>query len=123
MTSRQQDFYNLNAWDISYGLELQNSLTKHIEIQTDMTMYHRCGYNDKTMNDHNFVWNSSLSYSLLKNNALIIKLQAHDLLHQLSNVRTVMDAMGRTETWYNTIPSYVMLHLIYRLNVLPKENK
>lgn len=123
ITSSQQDFYNFNAWDICYGLELQKPLTEHIEMQTDMTMYHRCGYNDKTMNDHNFVWNSSLSYSLLKNNALIIKLQAHDLLHQLSNVRTVMDAMGRTETWYNTIPSYVMLHLIYRLNVLPKENK
>ena len=48
-------------------------------------------------------------------------MKAHDLLQQLSNTRRVLNAQGITETWYNTIPSYVMLSLTYRFAKLPKK--
>lgn len=43
-----------------------------------------------------------------------------DLLQQLSTIRRTVNAQGRTETWYNTLPSYATLHLVYRLDVKPK---
>ena len=42
---------------------------------------------------------------------------------RITLMETDSSIISVTETWYNTIPSYVMLHLIYRLNVLPKGNK
>lgn len=52
---------------------------------------------------------------------LLAKLQGFDLLHQLSNTQYLMNAQGRTETWRNSIPRYVMLTLSYRFNVNPKK--
>ncbi len=50
-----------------------------------------------------------------------LKLEAYDLLHQLSNVVVGINGQGRTETVYNTLPRYVMLHLTYRFQKFPKE--
>ena len=94
-----------------------------LEVNTSLSLYSRRGYNDASMNDDNLVWNADVTKSFLKSKNLILKLEGFDLLHQLDNVRTEVNAQGRTETWYNVVPSYVMLHLIYRLNVLPKKNK
>ena len=40
-----------------------------------------------------------------------------DILHQQSNVSRVINATMRSDTWYNTINSYFMVHFIYRLNL------
>ena len=44
-----------------------------------------------------------------------------DLLGNLSNVNRTVNAQGRTETRYNVVPRYAMLHVIYRLNKQPKK--
>ena len=46
---------------------------------------------------------------------------AYDILGQISNVRHVLNAQGRTEMWYNTLPRYFMFHVSYRFNKKPKE--
>jgi len=38
-------------------------------------------------------------------------------------VRTYINAQGRTEVRYNTIPNYFMAHVIYRLNIKPKRDR
>jgi len=38
------------------------------------------------------------------------------LLHQLSNTQYTVNAQGRTETWYRSLPHYVMAHLVYHWN-------
>jgi hypothetical protein len=40
-----------------------------------------------------------------------------DILHQQSNVSSVINATMRSDTWYNTVNSYFMVHFIYRLNL------
>jgi hypothetical protein len=52
---------------------------------------------------------------------LTTKIEAVDLLAQVSQVRYEINAQGRTETWVNSLPRYVMLHLIYRFQILPKK--
>ena len=83
--------------------------------------YSRRGYNDPTMNTTDWVWNASLAKTLGKKQQWIIKANAFDLLQQIANIRKTVNVQGRTETWYNTIPSYLTLHVVYRLDVKPKK--
>ena len=46
---------------------------------------------------------------------LLVQLDAFDFLGNLSNVRRVINAQGKTETFYNIIPSYCLLHLTWRI--------
>lgn len=45
-------------------------------------------------------------------------IQFYDLLHQQSTLSRALTAMARTDTEYNSINSYAMLHVIYRLNII-----
>ena len=71
------------------------------------------------MNTNELVWNARLTRRFLKGN-LLLAVDAFDLLGQLSNVRRTINAQGRTETYYNVIPSYGLLHLTWRMNKKPK---
>ena len=44
-------------------------------------------------------------------------LQFYDLLHQQSTFSRAISATSRTDTEYNAINSYAMLHVVYRLNL------
>lgn len=90
------------------------------QISTDMNLYARRGYSDNTLNTTDWIWNASISKSFLKNQ-LTVKAEAIDILGQVSQVRNIINAQGRTETWINSTPRYVMLHVIYRLNIMPKK--
>jgi hypothetical protein len=60
---------------------------------------------------NDFIVNASLSQPFL-NGKLIARLEAFDLLHQLSDTHYEINAMGRTVTCYRSLPHYVMLHLV-----------
>lgn len=118
-TGDRQGFRTINSVDFRYGATAQAGLGHGITIDTDLTMYSRRGYDERNMNTDDFVWNAALSGSLLKGK-MALRLSAFDILGQLSNVRRVLNAQGYAETWYNTIPRYVMLSVIYKLNIQPK---
>ena len=80
-------------------------------------MNSRRGYNDASMNTNELIWNAQLSQSFLRGNALTLSLQFYDLLHEQSTFSRAISAMQRTDTEYNAITSYAMLHVIYRLNL------
>ena len=52
---------------------------------------------------------------------LTLALDGFDILGNLSNISQVLNSQGRTETYRNSLPRYVMLHAIYRLNIKPKK--
>ena len=68
------------------------------------------------MDDNSLVWNARLSKTFLKG-ALSVNLDAFDILGQISQTQVVMDSQGRTETWANTLPRYVLLRCSYKLNL------
>ena len=78
----------------------------------------RNGFNN-VQNTTDWVWNAHLSRSLMKG-ALVVKLTGFDLLHQLTNTRYEMNAQGRTEVWYNSLPRYMMLSLAWKFNASTK---
>lgn len=83
-------------------------------------MYSRCGYGSSDLNTDDFVLNASISQPFMKGK-LIARLEAFDIMHQLSSTQYMVNAQGRTETWYRSLLHYVMLHLVYRWNKNPKK--
>jgi uncharacterized membrane protein YgcG len=80
-------------------------------------MNSRRGYSDESMNTNELIWNAQLSHSMLRGNALTLSLQFYDILRRQSTFSRAITAMQRSDTEYNAITSYAMLHVIYRLNL------
>jgi len=114
-SSERTSFSTIDACDFDYGLTAQLELLWQLKFSTDLTMYSRRGYSDSSMNTNELVWNARLTKSLFKSR-LQVHLDALDILGNLSNVRRTIDAQGRTETFYNVIPSYAVLHLAWKIN-------
>ena len=89
-----------------------------MSLSTDLSQSSRRGYSDKSMNTNELVWNAQLSQGFLKGKPLTVMIQFYDLLHQQSTLSRALTAMARTDTEYNSINSYAMLHVIYRLNII-----
>lgn len=80
-------------------------------------MNSRRGYTDKSLNTNELIWNAQISQSFLKGKSLVMMLQFYDLLQRQSNLSRSITASMRSDTEYNAINSYVMLHVNYRLNL------
>ena len=119
-TSAREDFSTINAANFNYGQTGQFELPCGFQLFTDLTMYSRRGYESREMNTDELVWNARLSKQVWKKR-LTLALEGFDILHNLSAVTHTLNGQGRTETYRNVIPSYGMLHVIYRLNVQPKK--
>lgn len=141
-TSERENFHTRNTWDISYGPHLQFNLPGNVNFSSEFTVYQRRGYDNRSMNDTELVWNAALNWDFdfrpssyrqyeteegftqkvagTGARPWSLRITAHDLLQQLSNTRHSINAQGITETWYKSIPSYIMLHISYRFAMSPK---
>ena len=119
---KMYDFETLNATDFQYGLSARYTLPRlNTTLSADGNMYSRRGYGSSELNTDDFVLNASVSQPFFKGK-LIARIEAFDLLHQLSSTQYSVNAQGRTETWYRSLPHYVMLHLVYHWNKNPKKS-
>ncbi len=109
------DFSTLNATDFSYGFSGRYTLPFGLTVASDLKMYSRRGYGSTSMNTDDLVWNASVSQSFLKGK-LIARVEAFDLLHQLSSTQYEVNAQGRIETWHRSLPNYVMFHMQWMFN-------
>lgn len=116
-TNLLQSASDLDTWSFSYGFNTNIQLPWGMQLNTNLNMNSRRGYNDASLNTNELIWNAQISQSFLKGNALTLSLQFYDLLHEQSNLSRVINAMSRTDTEYNAVTNYAMLHVIYRMNV------
>ena len=114
---------NLDTWQFSYGGYVNVYLPWGTSLSSDIHQNSRRGYNDSSMNTNELVWNLQLSQSFLKGNALTVSLQFYDILRNQSNFSRVINAMQRSDTQYNSINSYAMLHAVYRINLFGGKSK
>lgn len=118
---RMHDFEMLDALDFNYGLSARYTIPRiKTTLSADATMYSRRGYGSEELNTDDFVLNASLSQPFWKGK-LIARIEAFDLLHQVSSTQYSVNAQGRTETWFRSLPHYVMLHLVFHWNKNPKK--
>ena len=116
----REQFDNMNIWDYNYGLNATFALPWKIQLSTDITMYSRRGYNDRSMNTNDLVWNARLSKSVM-NGKIVFLFDGFDILGNLSDISWSVNGQGRTETHRNVMPQYGIFHMQYRLNKQPKK--
>lgn len=112
-----QENNNLDTWTFSYGANVMVTAPWGTQVSTGLNMNSRRGYNDASMNTNELIWNAQLSQSFLRGNALTVSLQFYDILHEQSTFSRTITAMQRSDTEYNAITNYAMLHVIYKLNI------
>ena len=115
--NKLQPTSNLETWQFSYGPSMTLTAPWGTSLNTSLSINSRRGYNDSSMNTDEFVWNAQLSQGFLKGKPLTIMLQFYDILRQQSTFSRAISATSRTDTEYNAINSYAMLHVVYRLNL------
>lgn len=116
VTGSRDDFMATNATTYFATAQVMVKLPLGFELTNNINEMKRTGFNDDCMNDNCLVWNARLSKTFLKG-ALSVNLDAFDILGQISQTQVVMDSQGRTETWANTLPRYVLLRCSYKLNL------
>lgn len=118
--SERVDFSNIEAYTFNYGASVRLELPWNIQLNSDLTMYSRRGYETSEMNNNELVWNARIAKRICKGK-LTLMFDGMDILGNLSNVQYNVNGQGRTETFYNVIPSYGLLRLVYRLNKEPRQ--
>ena len=108
---------NLDTWQFNYGGQMLLRLPYGIEVSTNLHENCRRGYNDPSSNTNELIWNGQVTKSFLKSKSLVVSLNFYDILAQQSNYSRWISATGRSDTRYNSINSYAMLHVRYRLNM------
>ncbi len=120
--STRPESSDINSRDFKYGLSGHFKLPYDFGISTDFIVYQRRGYDSNLLNTSDLVWNARISKSLDKGKWLIA-LDGFDLLRQLTNISYNVSASGRVEKFTNTLPRYVLLHVQYKINVMPKKKE
>jgi hypothetical protein len=113
---------NLNTWDFSYGADMNLNFNNGISFSTDISENSRRGYASSSMNTNELIWNAQVSKSFLKGNALTVSLQWNDILQKRSNISRAIDSYRSSDSRYNAIYSYGMVHVIYKLNIFGGKN-
>ena len=108
---------NMDTYQFSYGASTNVRLPWNMSIATDISQNSRRGYADASMNRDELIWNAQLSQDFLKGNVATVSIQFYDILRNQSNISRVISAAMRSDTEYNAIYSYCMVHFIYRLNL------
>ena len=114
---------NRDTYIFSYGPSTNIQLPWwNIKLSSDIGMNSRRGFSDPEFNTDELIWNAQISKSFLAQNAATVSVQFYDILGQQSNVSRVVNATMRSDTWYNTVNSYFMVHFIYKLNLFGDRN-
>lgn len=108
---------NMDTWRYSYGMDVDIKAPWGMSFWTSINQSSRRGYNEKSMNTDELIWNMQISQSFLKKKALKLMLEFKDILREQSNFSRSINANSRNDTEYNTINSYVMLKVQYKMNV------
>ena len=109
---------NRDTWSFSYGGNVVINTPWDMQFSSDISQQSRRGYDDATMNTNELIWNAQLSQNFLKSKNATVSVQWYDILRQRSSISRNYSATNRSDTWTNAIHSYVMVHLIYRFNLV-----
>ena len=114
--NKLQPTSDLDTWEYNYGTDITLNAPWGMSFSTSGHMTSRRGYSESSMNTDEFIWNAQISQGFLKGKPLTVMLQWYDILNQKSSFTRAISATQISDTWYNAINSYGMVHVIYRFN-------
>lgn len=118
--SVDMDFDDFSSRTMRYRMSGIIAIPDGWGVSTDINLYTRHGFSDSRFNTSDLVWNARITKSLMKG-ALILAMDAYDILKQLNNISYTVNAQARTEIKSNVVPSYVLFHVQYRFNHSPNK--
>ena len=107
---------NQNTYNYGVGGTTTIYFPWEIKLESDINWSSNSGYSDG-FQQNEVLWNASLSKSFLKGNQATLRLKIYDILQQRSNISRSVTASSTTDTEYNTLTSYFMVHFIYRFSI------
>lgn len=117
--SSREGFDTVDARHFSYGVVGNFMLPLGFGISTDFTVYSRRGYGASYLDTDDAIWNIRATYCPPRASRWVFIVDGFDMLHQLSNVNYAVNAAGRTVSYTNALPRYVMLSVNYRFVIKP----
>lgn len=114
----REDFIHICTTDVIYHLSAQATLPGEIVFATNFRLTSRYGFNDATLNDTRLLWNVSLSRTI---HSFTLMLKGYDLLGRDRYTYVNVNAQGRTETFSNVLPRYVLFSLTWKFNKVGKK--
>lgn len=113
----KQENSNRQTFDYYVGGSTNINMPWQFYFSTDINCRFKDGYTGG-FNNNEVLWNAQLSKNLLKNSAATIRFKIYDILQQQTSLtRTITETM-MSDTEYNTLGSYFMVHFVYRFNTL-----
>ncbi len=118
--SDRADVKAVNTMTYHVAIDANIELPWQMELNTRFGVAVNRGYETQAANNTELPWNATLTKSILKGD-LIFKLTANDILNRYPNRHAYTTALSYTEKWYNHLPRYVMLSVIYRFRSIAKK--
>jgi hypothetical protein len=113
---------NQTTWNFNYGGNTRITFPWGSNLSTDFHVYSKRGYTDATLNTNELIWNAQLSHSFLRGKKMTVMLQWYDILREQTNFNRTVNANGWRDQEVNSITSYAMLHVSYRMNFFGGRN-
>jgi hypothetical protein len=107
---------NRETFDYYIGGNTNITLPWDLYVSTDANYRIKDGYSGG-FNTNEIIWNAQVSKNLLKNKATL-RFKIYDILKEQSNLSRSISETRMSDTEYNTLGSYFMVHFVYRLNTL-----
>jgi len=108
---------NRETFDYYFGGNTNITLPKQFYLSTDLNYRIAKGYGED-FKENEVIWNAQISKNFLKNNAATVRVKIYDILQQQTNLSRTIANTRITDSQYNTLGSYFMVHFVYRFNTL-----
>ena len=107
-----------NQNTLNYGVGGMTTLYLPLafKLESDVMYSTNSGYSSG-FQQNELMWNASASKSFLRGNQATLRIKIYDILQQRSNISRNVTATGYTDSEYNTLNSYFMVHFIYRFSI------
>lgn len=118
--NNKQTSSNRETYDYNAGASTDINLPWNVSISSDINMHYMRGYSSG-LNRNEYIWNAQISKSMFNNKATL-RFKIYDILRQQSNLTRSISETMMSDTEYNTLNSYFMVHFVYRINTLGGKN-
>ena len=115
--NNKQENSNRETFDYYVGGNTNVNLPWRFFVSTDINCRFKNGYTGG-LNNNEVIWNAQLSKNIFKNSAGTVRVKMYDILRQQSNLSRSISDTQVSDTEYNTLGSYFMVHFVYRFNTL-----
>ncbi|HNU36858.1 MAG TPA: TonB-dependent receptor [Macellibacteroides fermentans] len=116
VTNSFQAQNNRRTYNYGAGATTTLYLPLNFKVESDINFSTNSGYS-AGYEQEEWLWNASASKTFLKNNQGTIRFKVYDILQQRSNISRNVTASSITDSQYNTLNSYFMVHFIYRFSI------